>query len=100
MARDGNKEGWLRLAQCVRRGGGSRSKRPAPAPLAGNKQEGARMSHSGSPFEDKSGAISDGRSRQGRTSLAAGTKFTLINRTITKQTERRPVFSSKRGRYR
>lgn len=61
-------------------------------PLAGNKQEGARMSHSGSPFEDKSGATPDGEA--GPTSLAAGTKLKLINRTITKQTGRRRGFSS------
>jgi hypothetical protein len=54
--------------------------------------EGARMSHSGSPFEDKSGALLDGEA--GPTCLAAGIKIKLINWAITKQTERRPVFSS------
>lgn len=76
-----------------RREAGGRSNRPAPAPpLAGNKQEGARMSHSGSPFEDKSGATPDGEA--GPTSFAAGTKLKLINRAITKQTGRRLAFSS------
>lgn len=50
------------------------------------------MSHSGSPFEDKSGATPDGEA--GPTSFAAGTKLKLINRAITKQTGRRLAFSS------
>lgn len=76
--------------------GGGRGEAGANAqhrpPLAGNKQEGARMSHSGSPFEDKSGATPDGEA--GPTSFAAGTKLKLINRAITKQTGRRLAFSS------